>query len=128
MNKFIANITIGALAILFFVCCVTTKTEHISKKELVYDTIYIDNPINNTLFDSGFVCGFDSANVVSSCEFVKLRDSINIYKAKYDSVNSQLFLSNYKLNKIREYNNIAAKGNNIKFLRGWIKRALGDEL
>ena len=30
------------------------------------------------------------------------------------------------LEKIKEYNKIAAKGNNIKYLRGWINRVLKE--
>jgi hypothetical protein len=39
----------------------------------------------------------------------------------------QLFVAEYKLERIRYYNDIAAKGNNITFLRGWINRVLKDE-
>lgn len=37
-----------------------------------------------------------------------------------------LLVSNYKLEKIAYYNKIAANGNNLKFLRGWINRVLND--
>lgn len=43
-----------------------------------------------------------------------------------DSVAKQLLVDEYKLERIKNYNNIAAKGNNIKFLRGWINRVLND--
>ena len=44
-------------------------------------------------------------------------------------MNLILLMKNFKLNKIkieriREYNRIAAQGNNIKFLRGWINRVI----
>ena len=62
---------------------------------------------------------------------MKVRDEI--YQNKYDSIkiindslNVELFRANYKLNKISQYNAIAAKGNNIKYLRGWIRRALEE--
>lgn len=62
---------------------------------------------------------------------MKVRDEI--YQNKYDSIkiindslNVELFRANYKLNKISQYNTIAAKGNNIKYLRGWIRRALEE--
>lgn len=43
-----------------------------------------------------------------------------------DSLEEELMLANYKLERIREYNRIAAQGNNITFLRGWINRVLKD--
>lgn len=49
------------------------------------------------------------------------RDSLNIIK---DSLNEKLFVANYKLARIKKYNEIAAKGNNIKYIRGWINRVL----
>lgn len=36
----------------------------------------------------------------------------------------KLGTAEYKLLRIREYNRIAAQGNNIKFLRGWINRVI----
>lgn len=45
-----------------------------------------------------------------------------------DSINEELFVAKYKLERIRYYNNIAKNGNNIKFLRGWVYRVLdGDK-
>lgn len=73
---------------------------------------------------------------------------LNIWKFKVDSLNAEiddykkvieeadstivtlnedLVIAKYKLNRIEYYNKIAAKGNNIKFLRGWINRVLKDE-
>lgn len=52
-----------------------------------------------------------------------LQDSLNLVK---DSIGEDLFIARYKLGRIKYYNNIAAKGNNIKFLRGWINRVLND--
>ena len=37
------------------------------------------------------------------------------------------FVSNYKFARIKYYTDIAAKGNNIKFLRGWIYRVLKEK-
>lgn len=46
-------------------------------------------------------------------------DTINYYKENY-------LINEYKLKRIKQYNSIAAKGNNIKYLRGWINRVLND--
>lgn len=55
----------------------------------------------------------------------RTQDSLNAYKAD-TTISAELFVAKYKLERIRYYNNIAAKGNNIKFLRGWINRVLNE--
>ena len=51
-------------------------------------------------------------------------DSITI---KADTaISAELFVVKYKLERIRHYNEIAAKGNNIKYLRGWLNRILNE--
>ena len=52
-----------------------------------------------------------------------LQDSLNIVK---DSIGEDLFIAKYKLGRIKYYVDIAAKGNNIKYLRGWINRVLNE--
>ena len=52
-----------------------------------------------------------------------LQDSLNIVK---DSIGEDLFIAKYKLGRIKYYNNVAAKGNNIKYLRSWINRVLNE--
>lgn len=58
----------------------------------------------------------------------------NHYKKVIEEVDSiiadtkeDLLISNYKLERIKYYNKIAANGNNLKFLRGWINRVLNEE-
>lgn len=43
-----------------------------------------------------------------------------------DSLNTEVIYNKLKLERVRYYNDIARKGNNIKFLRGWINRVLND--
>lgn len=43
-----------------------------------------------------------------------------------DSLQAELDVANFKLERIKYYNDIAVKGNNIKFLRGWINRVIND--
>lgn len=43
-----------------------------------------------------------------------------------DSLKSEILIRDLKLERIKEYNKIAAKGNNIKYLRGWINRVLEE--
>ena len=51
------------------------------------------------------------------------RDSLNFIR---DSLGENLFIAKYKLGRIKYYNDIAAKDNNSKYLRGWINRVLND--
>ena len=50
---------------------------------------------------------------------------IDSYKSD-TTISADYFIAKYKLERIRYYNNIAGKGNNIKFLRGWINRVLNE--
>lgn len=43
-----------------------------------------------------------------------------------DSLQEQLFITKYKLDRIKYYNDVAKNGNNIKYLRGWINRVLNE--
>ncbi len=52
-----------------------------------------------------------------------LRDSLNYIK---DSIGEDLFVARYKLGRIKYYNEIAGKNNNLKYLRGWINRVLKE--
>lgn len=68
----------------------------------------------------------DSITIVNLTEQLRrTQDSLNTYKAD-TTISAELFVAKYKLERIRYYNDIAAKGNNIKFLRGWINRVLND--
>lgn len=53
---------------------------------------------------------------------------VDSLSARCDSLTGELQVATYKLERIRYYNDIAKKGNNLKFLRGWIRRVLdGNE-
>lgn len=66
----------------------------------------------------------DSITIVNLTEQLRrTQDSLNAYKAD-TAISAELFVAKYKLERIRHYNEIAAKGNNIKYLRGWINRVL----
>lgn len=66
----------------------------------------------------------DSITIVNLTEELRrTQDSLNAYKAD-TAISAELFVAKYKLERIRRYNEIAAKGNNIKYLRGWINRVL----
>lgn len=65
----------------------------------------------------------DSTNVDS---FIYYREMYRRSNDSIDSLNIDLFIAKYKLERIRYYNDIAAKGNNIKYIRGWINRVLNE--
>lgn len=53
-------------------------------------------------------------------------DSINVLNRRCDSLGAEIIVKDIKLERIRYYNDVAAKGNNIVFLRGWINRTLDN--
>ena len=55
----------------------------------------------------------------------RTQDSLNAYKSD-TTISADYFVAKYKLERIRYYNDIAGKGNNIKYLRGWIRRTLDE--
>lgn len=59
--------------------------------------------------------------------YIIKRDTIDNTDYKViDSLKSELLIKELKLARIKEYNQIAAKDNNIKYLRGWINRVLEE--
>ena len=68
----------------------------------------------------------DSARIVELENVLQLtRDSLNVYK--HDTIiNEDEFILRFKLERIRYYNECAGKGNNIKYLRGWLYRVLNE--
>ena len=68
----------------------------------------------------------DSSRIVELENILQLtRDSLNVYKN--DTIMSEdEFILRFKLERIRYYNECARKGNNSKYLRGWINRVLNE--
>lgn len=68
----------------------------------------------------------DSTRILELENVLQLtRDSLNAYK--HDTIMSEdEFILRFKLERIRYYNECAGKGNNIKFLRGWLYRVLNE--
>ena len=68
----------------------------------------------------------DSTRILALENVLQLtRDSLNVYKN--DTIMSEdEFILRFKLERIRYYNECAGKGNNGKFLRGWINRVLNE--
>ena len=79
-------------------------------------------------------CSSPNKMATSINDTIYIRDTVTIKETVYvdtinsivDSLQEELFVAKYKLERIRYYNNIAKNGNNIKYLRGWINRVLND--
>lgn len=83
----------------------------------VKETIYV--PVKDTVGEQSNI-----ARIIRlEHDIVLYQDSLRLVR---DSLGENLFIANYKLAKIKRYNELAAKGNNIKYLRGWINRALNE--
>lgn len=111
MTDFIKVTTFfGIFAIMFISALIFNRCESTNNiKDLEKSIIYKDEKI------------IDCKNKIS--DLTIKNDSLqNII----DSLNTENFILNFKLLRIKEYNTVAAKGNNIKYLRGWINRVFND--
>ena len=80
---------------------------------------YIYVPVRDTVTEANNI-----AKIISLQHELKLtRDTLNSVR---DSIGDDLFIARFKLARIKQYNEIAGKGNNIKYLRGWINRVLEE--
>lgn len=83
----------------------------------VKETIYV--PVKDTVNEQSNI-----ARIIRlEHDIVLYQDSLRLVR---DSLGENLFIANYKLAKIKRYNELAAKRNNIKYLRGWINRVLDE--
>lgn len=85
---------------------------------------YINSPIerNNPIIIERYIPIDTTENVISKVNNTKY--IIDSLQQANDSLTGKLQVANYKLERIRYYNDVAKRGNNIKFLRGWINRVL----
>ena len=95
---------------------VATQTIDCYKTTIVYkDSIY-----NNAV---------DSLNneIIQNEELIQCyKNQVDSYEILVDSLYEDIDVYKIKLDRIKEYNRIAGKGNNITFLRGWINRVLNQ--
>lgn len=98
----------------------------VSCSSQVQPTVKYIEPIKTIPQELGqrvFEC--DSTLTILEIRIVQLQDSLKLYQLKNDTLKTQLFLSNYKIEKVRFYLNICLKKpSNDKFLKGWIRRAI----
>lgn len=111
--KYIVNIVIAVIAIFVITACNNSPVD----KEFIY--VHVPVHVKDTIAEKANIMRIATLEH----ELKLTRDSLNIIK---DSLNEKLFVANYKLARIKRYNEIAAKGNNIKYIRGWINRVLNE--
>lgn len=93
-------------------------------KQPIEKIVYV--PIKDTVADkinNAKIVELNNKYSLLKDSFNNVRDSLNAIKGTLDE---DLFVAKYKLGRIKYYNNVAAKGNNIKYLRGWINRVLNE--
>jgi hypothetical protein len=117
-------VSIVLCLILGFGGCAVTKVQSNKTIELYKDTIsmYEENIFKLTTDIVQYNIEVENYKDTVS----NLRCQMDSIIIELDSVNEELILAKIKLERIKEYNRIAAQGNNIKFLRGWINRVFND--
>lgn len=95
---------------LFFISCVSKPIVVSEKKYII-----VKDTIRDTIIDIQY------SNYIKAQYQYKL-DSV--IKEK-DSINRELFVNKYKLNRVNYYTNIVdKKPSQLKYYKGWIKRAI----
>lgn len=67
-----------------------------------------------------------ATRIIHDTLYIHILEKDSLLEAECDKLREQYIIDEYKLERIRYYNKIAAKGNNIKYLRGWINRVLDN--
>lgn len=126
MKKFI-NTTIAciiAIVTIFIIFLGIEIYRNYNKNKTIkeYETIivYKDSIYNSTV---------DSLNneIIQNEELIQCyKNQVDSYEILVDSLYEDIDIYKIKLDRIKEYNRIAGKGNNITFLRGWINRVLNE--
>ena len=109
------NKGIIVFCILFGIFIITTFMEFVHK--------YTKEPVIQT--DTVLIYVTDSTAMKQVDSLYNVIYSIEKRNEVYDE---ELNIALFKLNRIKEYNAIAAKDNNIIFLRGWINRVLNSRM
>ena len=126
MKKFINTITacIVAVVTIFIIFFGIEIYKNYNKNKIIkeYETTiaYKDSIYNNTV---------DSLNneIRQDEELIQYyKNQVDLYKILVDSLYEDIDFYKIKLDRIKEYNRIAGKDNNITFLRGWINRVLNQ--
>ncbi len=114
ISTIIGGILIFIIVILISISCNKKQKDNINTDNV--DTVYVDLGISRDFY----IYTIDSLYSINDSLIQENKKLVYIN----DSINEQLFVALYKLDRVEYYNKIAANGNNIKFLRGWINRVL----
>lgn len=114
ISTIIGGILIFIIVILISISCNKKQKDNINTSNI--DTVYVDLGISRDFY----IYTIDSLYSINDSLIQENKKLVYIN----DSINEQLFVALYKLDRVEYYNKIAANGNNIKFLRGWINRVL----
>lgn len=98
-----------------FITVVVECNDNDKPLQPIKEVIYIPTPDSMTIQEVVYL----------KEELRRCQDSLRIIRTD-STMSSELFVAKYKLERIRYYNDIAGKGNNIKFLRGWLNRVLNE--
>lgn len=112
------------LLILLCALCISCKPKVIQDKKLQYKIDSLNIELN--IIKDNLSITKDSLRL----EQIKYKDAIfnlSICDSSSKVLNSELFVANYKLGRIKEYCDIVKRDNTqLKYLRGWVMRALED--
>lgn len=111
MKKII--IAFVCISIIYFGILFCAVNKDYNKEKISYERIV----------DTVYVHIRDSSSVVQIDSLYSVIDSLEQINSDYFT---ELTIATIKLERIKDYNKIAAKGNNIKYLRGWINRVLNE--
>jgi len=99
----------------------------IERKNCIIDSLNNELDIKDSIiFNSISIEKYDTLIHLYNYKESLYNDSLLECSNVVDSLNEELLVCLIKLDRIKEYNRIAAQGNNITFLRGWINRVLND--
>lgn len=103
---------------------IITGTISSCNKKPIEKVIYV--PVKDTItekMNNAKIAELENKYNILKDSFNNVKDSLNAVKGNLDE---DLFVAKYKLGRIKYYNDVAAKGNNLKYLRGWINRVLNE--
>ena len=105
------------LFVILFVLCVSCKQKVTENKQFQYKIDSLTTELN-IIKDSLKLEQLKYQDVVSN---------LTICDSTSKALNSELFVANYKLGRIKEYCDIVKRDNTqLKYLRGWVMRVLED--
>lgn len=128
-KKFIIIIT-GIMISVIFAC-------NNKPKEIIFENSDIEIVDNDNSIEDSIENYINEINDLN--ENNKIKDSVynkrldSLFNSNYDltlktdSLKAEVLFRDLKLNRIRSYLEISKRGNNIKYLRGWILRVLNEK-